>query len=657
MRALLLVLLLTITTQQFSQTKYYIYFKDKGIEQTGVLKKSSKAFQSAEKLLSAEAIERRKQVMGENYITEEDVPINENYVKQIEALGLKIENKLRWFNAVTAYASDELIDKIKLLPFVEKVEIVRSVGLIKPTEDKSAQLGNVLQKTSGSTSLNYGQSLTQNALSDVPAVHDLGITGKGVYIGILDCGFNWKTHKALSSRNVVKWYDYVGKDLDVSDGDNHGTAVFSMLGGYDPGNVIGPSFDSQFFLARTENVSSESKAEEDNYAAALEDMEAAGVQITSASLGYNEFDNAATNYTYKDMNGNTAISTKAVNLAFQRGIFLVNAAGNEGNKTWKYITAPSDAFNVITVGAVDKNNAVASFSSRGPSYDGRIKPEIVAMGVSNYYAVTGGTYGSGNGTSYATPIVGGIAGLLKSCWPHLTNVQMRQIFLECGDYTASPNNDRGYGLLSAKKVIAYPNLQSVTGGYQLNKIFINSAGVNSSTVKVYYKMGSGNFQSSAMNYDGSLKYSFAVPTVSYGSVIEFYFEYNTTGGTLVREPVDANYSFVYGSMSIKSILKDIQGDPPIPEVFLLLQNYPNPFNPSTTIIYKLATASNVTLKVFDLLGREVATLVDEFKQPGTYQTSFNASHLERSRVIASGVFFYQLRTDKFTETKKMLLMK
>lgn len=662
------LVILLITVQTFSQTKYYIYLKDKGIAQGSVLSKTMSAFQAAEKELSPAAIERRKQVMGENYITEEDVPINEKYVQTIEASGIKIENKLKWFNAVTAYLTDVQAEAVQSLPFVVKLERVHITTYVKPVQNNDAAPDNSLKKTGSTASLNYGPSFTQYNLSDVPVIHDLGITGKGVIIGILDTGFRWKTHSALKNLKIIGEYDFVQKDNvtenqtgDASDQDSHGTNCLGLMAGNDPGNLIGPSFDASIILAKTENVSSETIAEEDNYAAALQWMEGFGVQITTSSLGYNQFDNGIGSYTFANMDGKTTITAKALNLSFSRGVFSLTAAGNERGNSWNHIITPADAFNVITVGAVSSSNQVASFSSPGPSADGRIKPEIVAMGVTDYVSKpvdpakpTVVPYGYGSGTSYATPISAGVAGLLKSCWPHLNNVQMRKMFLECGDNTAAPNNDRGYGLISAKKLISYPNLQLVNNQYQLNKIFINSGGVNSSTIKLNYKVGSASFQQASMNYDGTLKYNYLLPSATNGTVIEFYFEYNNTTGTALREPASTNYKISYGDLVVNNIT-DVKDVTEIPAEYKLMQNYPNPFNPATTIQFSVPLETSslqlVSLKIYDVLGREVATLVNEYKSSGNYQIKFDGS------TLVSGVYFYRLQAGSFSETKKMLLVK
>ncbi|MCX6173306.1 MAG: S8 family peptidase [Ignavibacteriales bacterium] len=660
----ILIFLFALSASVHSQTKYLIYFKDKGVSPNNSLQKSSALFKLAEKELSQRAIERRKQVMGEdNYITYEDLPLIENYINQIENLGIKIENKLKWFNAVSAYLTDEQLSSLKSLSSIQKIEKVRVFKSrndeIKLNESSANNSNRLLNKTSSTTGLDYGGSFTQNNLSDIPVVHDLGIKGTGVYIGILDDGFSYLSYQALKNLTVLRQYDYVHHLSTVSNQSGHGSSVFCLMAGNDPGNAIGPAYDAKFFLAETENDASETHAEEDNYAAALQDMEGAGVDITSSSLGYTLFDAGQSSYTYADMNGNTTIVAQAANLAFQRGLTSFTAAGNYNNDGWWIINSPADAFNIISVGAVNSGNILASFSLPGPTADGRIKPEVCAMGSGNYVALppNGISYGTGSGTSYATPIAAGIAALLKSCWPHLINVQIRKIFLECGDNSASPNNGRGWGLISAKRVISYPNLSKTNNVYNvINKIFIDANGVKSSTVSLNYKVGSGSYQTVSMDtvvFNNTLKYKYVFPASINGDSVKFYFQYQTTGGSSVREPAGSNYyKFSYGSMNISN-LTSVKNNDAIPSQFYLLQNYPNPFNPSTVISYKLSVTSKVSLKVYDLLGREVATLVNEERLPGSYNSQFSIQNSQ----LPSGVYFYRLQAGDFSETKKMILIK
>jgi len=665
----ILFLLLIISASVNSQTKYLIYFKDKDISPNNSLQKLSALFKLAERELSERAIERRKQVMGEDhYITYEDLPINENYISQIGNAGIKIENKLKWFNAVSAYLTNQQLAQVKKISCVEQIELVRVLKYKPEIDNDPTNLQKqILQKNNSSHSLNYGPSFTQAELSDIPAVHDLGIKGDSVIIGILDSGFRWKSHNSLKNLSVLNEKDFIQNDNvtenqagDAANQDGHGTAVFSIIAGFDQGNIVGPAYGSKFLLAKTEYVPTETNVEEDNYAAALEWMESQGVDITTSSLGYNIFDNGQRSYTYQEMNGTTTKVAQAANLAFQRGVTSFTAAGNDGSSFWGVgnggLSSPGDALNIITVGAVASGNVVAGFSSRGPTSDGRKKPEVVAMGVNDYHAVVGGSYGNGDGTSYATPIAAGIAALLKSCWPHLTNLQIRKIFLECGDNAASPNNDRGWGLISAKQAISYPNLSAVGNIYNvINKIFINSDGVQPTTVRLNFKIGTGPNQSVNMNtvvFNNTLKYNYTLPVSANGTTVEFYFTYLTNAGGSAVEPANGTYKFSYGSYNISN-LTSVKGGNEIPSQFYLSQNYPNPFNPSTVIGYRLSVISKVSLKVYDLLGREVETLVNEVQLPGSYNSQFSI----RNSQLPSGVYFYRLQTGDFSETKKMILLK
>jgi len=667
MKKIFIVVFVLFTCNLFPQTKYMIYFNDKGISPSIRLSKSSALFKLAEKELTASAIERRKQVMGEDeYITYEDIPLNETYLTQLSSAGIKIHNKLKWFNAVSAYLTDSQLEQIKKFSFVvkiEKIHIFKSQQEVIENVNGTNKQTNNASNVQSSLDLNYGPSLTQASLSEIPAIHNLGINGSNVLIGILDTGFRWKTNPSLKNLLVVNEKDFIQSDNttenqsgDASNQDSHGTAVFSIIAGNDPGNIIGPAYGASFLLAKTEYVPTETNVEEDNYAAALEWMEGLGVQITTSSLGYNIFDPGQRSYTYAEMNGSTTIVAKAANLAFTRGVSTFTAAGNDGASFWGVgkggLGSPGDAINMITVGAVDPNKNVTSFSSRGPTSDGRLKPEIVAQGSSVYHSNPGGAYSSGGGTSYATPIAAGIAGLLKSCWTHLTNVQIRNIFIACGDNTSTPNNDKGYGLISAKKAVAYPNLSGLNNVYRvLNKIFIDANGVNTSSVKIIYKIGNSSFQTVNMNYDGTLKYNFTFSSANNGDIVEFYFTYQNSNNASVREPAGVkNYKFILGSVDI---ITNVENKNEIPDKFYLSQNYPNPFNPSTNISWQIAVSSYVTLIVYDLLGREIATLVDGFKQAGIHNSTFNINNL----ALTSGVYYYTLKAGNNIQTKKMLLIK
>lgn len=653
MKKILFVLFLfgSITYSQ-QLNKYLVYFKDKGVNESSTLSKTSQEYQIALSQLTERSIERRKKVLGDNFITFDDLPIKAEYVQAIEDIGAEIVWELKWFNAVSCRVSQEQVSRIGNLPFVAKIEKVK---IIK-SDDKDISenfLDKVQTSVDSGNTYDYGFSYTQYNLSDIPAVHDLGYSGQDVIVGLLDAGFAWKTHPSLRNADVIAERDFVYGDSSTDDGDAaHGTAVFSLIGGFDEGRIVGPAFNAQFILAKTENINSETHVEEDNYAAALEWMESLGVDITSSSLGYSEFDEGEESYTYKDMDGKTTIVTKACEIAFSKGVLTITSAGNEGNKPWKYITAPADGFNTIAVGAVSSANKVASFSSRGPTYDKRIKPEIVAQGVRCYHAVayTDG-YSYGDGTSFSAPIASGMAAQILSAYPYLKNTQMRRIILEAGDNPAEPDNERGYGLLSVKRALEYPNLKEVDGRYILNKMFIDEVIEDGDSVFVeIYEKGNDAVGIGQMEKNNGY-YSFSFPQYPIGTELGVLFNIRKGGGGKIAIPNDS-YKFIYGSLEIfKNTTDKI-----IPQNFKLYQNFPNPFNSITTIIVDLPDPANLEIKVYNILGQEIKTIFSGSRLQGQYRFFWNATDNYGSKV-SSGVYIYRITTPGNTAAQKMMYLK
>ncbi|NLT51585.1 MAG: S8 family serine peptidase [Ignavibacteria bacterium] len=640
----------------YTQEKYLIYFIDKGISLTSFHKNSTQ-YKTAEKLLSQKSIERRKKKMGTDYISEADVPVYEPYINQLSSTGAKIYNRLKWFNAVSVKATEDQIKKIQNFSFIEKIEKVKIFNYKNPyvsEQYENYQIKNGLKKTSGA--IDYGYSINQLELSDVPIVHQNGINGQGILIGLLDTGFRWRGNPALSGRNVISEYDFVFQDTitadelsDYSGQDSHGTNVFSIAGGLWEGNIIGPAYGADFILAKTEDVRSETRLEEDNYAAALEWMEAAGVDITSSSLGYSIFDNASENYSYSDMNGNTSICTKAAEFAFQRGVLTITSAGNEGGSSWNYITAPADGFNTIAVGAVTNTNQIASFSSKGPTSDGRIKPDITAQGVGVYHATNSGMLSSGNGTSYSAPIVAGIAAQMLSVYPDLDNIQLRKLIQHSGDNYDTPDNVYGYGLLSAKRLLNHPVIIFGRGGLHVKKIFLDENGVKNETVKLYIKSNDVFTEITPQLESGKIHW-YSLGSLNENEQIEFYYEYSDMLNNLKRSPAEGYYSYINYYQNIVSVESNNSSNNNIKNYFLS-QNYPNPFNPRTIIGYRLLNSEYTTLKIYNMLGQEIAVLVDKVQPAGYYEVDFDASNL------SSGVYFYRIEAGSFIQAKKMVFLK
>lgn len=663
----IILLALLLVPLVYSQNKYLIYFKDKGIPPDGSLSKTSALYKDALSLLTPRAIARREKVMPSgNIITYEDLPIRQDYIGKLESIGVKIENKLRWFNAVSAYLTDNQITQIRSLPFVEKVDPVRVI-YVKHGE---SEVNPGLNKTSSSPEqADYGPSFGQYQLSGIPIVQSKGLNGSGIIIGILDNGFHWKDHESLTNRKVIHEYNFVFHDSSTAwqPGDDpssgyHGTYVFSILAGYKDSSIIGPAYNASFILAKTEDDRSESRIEEDNYAAALEWMESLGVDITTSSLGYNIFDTASTSYTYQDLNGNTTISAKALSLAFQRGVLTFTAAGNEGDSQWYYIDTPADAFNSIAVGAVDSNNKLAIFSSHGPTADGRIKPDLVAQGLNVYGANVDPTRGGGfnqyfieSGTSAATPIACGIGALLLNAFPYLNNIQARQILLETSNNYNSPDNNIGYGLISAEMAIAYPNISDSSGNFRINKVFFSNNGIKNNSALIYYSTGTTNFTSAPLNYDGTLKYTFTVPQSLDGQLVNFYFNYTDTLGNIVREPAANFYQITIDSFDVVLNNKPSSTD----SVRILGVSYPNPLTPKNSLVrinFYARTNENAKLVLYNSIGQVVRVLYEGSAITGTNTVSWDGRN-SNGIMCSSGVYFYRLNLGGKDYYNKLMIVK
>lgn len=433
----------------------WVYFSDKG-------KNVEKFFDNPELILSKKSLNRRNKNLHKNLsIDFSDLPVNGDYINKLVSEGFVLKQKSKWFNAVSGYADEFQINQISSLQFVVKIDLVQ---LLYKDEKKDQTLNpNIVKKLSlqpeGIYALDYGQSYDQLELSNIPQVHELGFNGQGVTICVMDAGFNNLSHEVFQNMNIIAEWDFVNNDSNVDNesdsGDGtHGTAVLSILGGFKEGELIGTAYGANFILAKTENTDSETPAEEDNWIAALEWADSIGVYVTSTSLGYLDYDPPYVSYTWEDMDGNTALITKAADLAVAKGIVFVNSAGNEGdNANHNTLVAPADGDSVIAVGSVDYLGSRAFYSSVGPTLDGRIKPDVMAMGMGNYvatpYSSSSYAISTIGGTSYSCPIVAGVAAILLSANASLSPMQIRDIFRTTSSNSNNPNNLYGWGIINA----------------------------------------------------------------------------------------------------------------------------------------------------------------------------------------------------------------
>jgi hypothetical protein len=449
---------LALNGQGESYTYFYrVYFRDKGANFT--------ANYSTGDLLSQRALNRREKA-GITVPDYSDFPVCTDYLNQVSLLGFKLHCTSKWMNTAlfkTKASADP--GRILSLPFVTDVKIVRQPAA------KSAYNDKLDFQVSQADLPAYNRPVTM--VNGYP-LHYSGFDGKGVLMAVLDGGFtNADLISSLGNlrarKGIKATYDFVRNDPFVYSFDSHGTAVMSVVAGQIPGIIEGTAPGADFLLLRTEDTSCEFSVEEDFWAAGAEFADSAGVDIISSSLGYYNFDEPSLDYKFSDLDGNTTFVTRAADVAASKGILVINSAGNERKKAWVRIIAPSDGDSVVAVGAVDGNELISSFSSAGPSADGRIKPDVTTMGVSVTVQTSVSETGRSNGTSFSCPVLSGMTACLLQAVPGATNSEIIEALHSSADRFMIPDSLYGFGIpdmvkalmkLQDKKLI-HPDIGSV----------------------------------------------------------------------------------------------------------------------------------------------------------------------------------------------------
>lgn len=546
----------------------WVSFMDKGTDVSYLLN-------HPEIYLTDRSIERRKKVKPVNLIADyTDLPLNAEYVADLLNSGIIIKQKSKWFNRISCYLTEEQILQLAGKEYVKNLDVVmkfkKSDNDIELIQNNPVSEEDNPGVQNGVSSFNYGNSLTQMQLINCIPAHDSGYAGQGVVIASFDAGFDNLSHPVFDSieSRGFRTYDFVNHDTNVANENgqmgqgSHGTQTLSLVGGFRSGNLISPAFRSRYLLAKTENTDSETPVEEDNWIAAAEWADSLGADIITSSLGYIDMDpGSVRSYDWTWMNGDSCIITIGADLAVNKGIIVCNSAGNEGyHSTHNTLGAPSDGDSVFCIGSVNTNKNRSSFSSVGLSVDGRIKPDVCALGNGNTVAMpgTGNTgYTTGSGTSFSCPMTAGVCAVILSANYNLTPMQVMNLLRQTADSSFAPNRRRGWGLINC--------MESVR-----QALLITTAG-NSNSLHI--------------------------------------------------------------------------------EDFVLFQNYPNPFNPSTVISFSLKNRGHVNLKVYNSLGKEVATLINEVRNQGMHEVVFNTTGLN------SGIYFYKLTNGLSFVTKKMMLIR
>ena len=418
------------------QYRYLILFKDK--------QSTNYSINNPEAFLSQRAIARRQKMQIK--INEQDLPVSQTYLSQLINQGVQILYPLKWINGAVIKTESSKLKKVLGLQSVK--------GYYKnmPLDSTSGIQSNSLNRNIGDESVtDYGASFAQLTQIGADVMHQVGYKGENILISLLDDGFlDANTSPVLSpifQEKRIKATIVTDPTLkNIYQGGSHGTEVLSTLAGQAPGKLFGTAYMANYALAQTEESQHELLIEEVNWLRGAEWADSLGTDIISSSLGYTTFDNPKYDHSYKEMDGKTAISSKAALWASQRGIICTISAGNEGSSSWRYISSPADADSIISIGAVDRTGIRASFSSIGPTFDNRIKPEIAAMGLGTISAKSDGTITAVSGTSFSAPLVAGLAaGLIqahptKSAWEIMRAIQLS------GTLATNPNVNLGYGI-------------------------------------------------------------------------------------------------------------------------------------------------------------------------------------------------------------------
>ncbi len=434
----LLAISLGMTT--YAQSTMWVFFSDKGQDATALLSQP-------EALLSPAALERRAE--KGLALDQHDLPVASAYLQSLRDLGLDVVGTSRWLNAAAVQGDAADWTAVKAMPQVIGMRPVANFTRYSaPTE---ANLETLLPT---GTAPEYGRAERQNTMINIAPLHEAGITGKGVTVAVLDAGFPGVDKvdafaKLREEGRIVATYDFVEDTSYVYWASSHGTNVLSTIAADLPGEMVGTAPDVKVILCRTEYAPTETQVEEHNFVAAIEFADSVGVDLIHASLGYTQFDNPEESYSYEDLDGDKGITTRAVDLAAQKGIIVTISAGNEGSDPWRHISVPGDADSVLTVGAVDRDEKLAYFSSVGPTADGRIKPDVVAMGVATAVVRPSGKIGASNGTSFSGPIMAGVMACLRQAHPERSNMDLIQAIRLSGDQYNFPDNEYGYGVPDA----------------------------------------------------------------------------------------------------------------------------------------------------------------------------------------------------------------
>lgn len=502
----LVVIFSLIISAQAQVYKYAVHFVDKA--------NSPFSVDQPEGFLSQRSIDRRAKFNIP--IIEEDLPINPTYIQDVlnTTPDAHLIIQVKWLNAIIISLSDTLnIELIAALPHVSEVKLVFIPDLKTSINNKlnvlidEAEVYPPLNFVAEYDSAYYGGSWTQIHQLNGEKLHQLGYKGQGLQIAVLDAGFIgveerlvfenlWNNDQILGTKNMVSPGTTVFADH------SHGTMVLSTMGGYWEGNLIGTAPEADYWLVRTEDGATEFLIEEYNWVAGAAFADSVGADVINTSLGYTTFDDPLMNHTWEELNGDSTVITRGSNMAYRKGMLVVNSAGNSGNSDWRYVGAPADGYQVFSIGGVDGDAEIWSGSSHGFPWSDDVKPNVVARGRSAYVAsASSDIVGPGTGTSFSSPILAGMAASLWSADPNLSPRMIKQAITYSANRFNEPDTLYGYGLPDFEQALS---ILSISEDLKVSRIQVSP---NPVLDRFYLNLKEGShtkFKMSIYNIHGAL---------------------------------------------------------------------------------------------------------------------------------------------------------
>ncbi len=672
---------------QDSLRYYRLYLIDKGTPDR-ILLPSDPLYQLATEHLTERALKRRAKVLSaDSLVSTADLPVYEEYLEAIRETGAEVVQMSRWLNAVMVLTDSITYETLRFLPFLDSASVMRTMrkSTTRPLDKRLVVTGSTAHNASPNSSPawciadHYGDATSQNELIKIDAAHRIGIAGEGVLVGILDAGFDWRSHSTLRDAEVIAEYDFVNNDGNAFDEEGqppsewHGTIVMSQIGAMLEDVLIGGAPHVRFALAKTENVIGERNLEEDNFVAGMEWLESLGVDVTNTSLGYTTFDAPEQGHALEELDGKTAFASRGLNYAVHLGVVCVVSAGND-YFNYRYVSVPGEADSAIAVAAVTPEGEIASFSSRGFGGRERIKPDVAAQGVKNYGAdATGETrIASAQGTSLAAPMVTAGVALLLSARPDLTPWEVRTLLYRTSSHANEPDTAYGYGIMNVEEalkelsreqpIVGVPKVMEYKGNIAIAAWILNEAhAVGTSSIKSnspftsdvrlivrFTETGEILELDNPQPVSGLATWLIPASDIQqpYTSPAELELTFIEAGSGAVIRQMILNAS-TDRSAGPSTLCEEV----PLP-VTSVATVTPNPFTGSTYIKYILERESVVSLRIYNTLGEEVAELLgDEAIGPGYHYVPFEPQGLP------GGAYYYILSVDGERHSQHMIYLR